>query len=141
MLKGATCERRVQQFIVTSNLDDDYLPIDINDENISFLFIELGRIKNPISTNQVAGLRITIASEGKYAIDEYEGPIPWSLSTGTFKSTLVVPQYNVAYRADNTYTFKFTPLHTIPQNGYVEIWFPNEVNVTDTSYSQSSCEA
>lgn len=113
-INTASCVRKLQQFIVTTTLIDDYIPLPAGSTQDQFIFLDIGQVENPISTYQVQGLRITIASEGLYAIDEYEGPIPWTLSEGTFSETIVSPQFDVAYRADNLYTFQFTPKHTIP---------------------------
>jgi hypothetical protein len=53
-----------------------------------------------MSTNQVDGLQITIYAFGKYAIDEYDGIIPWTLGTGKFSKMIVISSTNVAYKAD-----------------------------------------
>jgi len=68
-----------------------------SDSSITFSF---GNIFNPVSTYQVEGLQITVLAFGKYAIDEYNGIIPWMLETGKFNKMLVVSSTNVAYKAD-----------------------------------------
>ena len=119
----------------------DFLPEDYLPEENHIIYFTLGEVNNPTSTYQVKGLKITIYAEGKYAIDEFEGQIPWELVTGTFNKMNVASESTVAYRAENLYTITFNPQHKIPQNGYVEVLFPAEVTVPDYSFSQSSCAA
>lgn len=85
------------------------------------------------------GLSLIIMAYGKYAIDEFEGPIGWTLYQGTFDGAKVVPSSLTAYDKDIRYTISFTPKHMVPQNGYIEIEFPKEIIVPDYSFSQSSC--
>lgn len=40
-----------------------------------------------------------------------------------------------AYKVENTYLINFTPDHSIPKNGFVEIYIPSEVLVPDQSYT------
>jgi hypothetical protein len=60
---------------------------------------------------------------------------------GIFDFMQVDPGSLVAYRADNTYSIKFRPAHSMPQNGYLKIWFPKEVAVPDYNFSESGCLA
>ena len=102
----------------------------------------LGDVINPESVQQVDGLRVVIyAEEGKYAIDEFEGYIGWTLEQGKFIAAQVKPSSPIAYDEDISYEISFTPVHMIPMNGYIEIDFPMQVSVPDYSYSQSSCRA
>jgi hypothetical protein len=119
----------------------DFLSEDYHPNIGKTIFLTIGEVNNPTSTFQVDGLKITVAAEGLYAIDEYEGPIPWSLVTGIFTFMQVDPGSSVAYRSENTYSIKFKPEHKIPQNGYITVWFPIEVTIPDFSFSQSSCSA
>lgn len=119
----------------------DFLPADYYPGSDTEIFLTLGEVTNPVSIYKVQGLKITILAEGLYAVDEYEGPITWTLRTGSFGTLEVKPQSYVAYRAENEYMVTFRPEHKIPQNGYLEIMFPVEVSVPDMSFSQSSCAA
>jgi hypothetical protein len=52
-----------------------------------------------------------------------------------------VPSSTVAYDKDVAYTVSFTPKHSIPLNGYVDITIPAQITVPDRSFTQSSCKA
>ena len=103
--------------------------------------LTVGEVTNPVSVQEVDGLKIIIYAFGKYAIDEFEGPIGWSMTHGGFESALVVPSSLVTYNEDTDYIISFTPQHKITQNGYIEVQFPPEVAIPDKSFSQSSCVA
>ena len=60
----------------------------------------------------------------KWAIDDWDGFIGWELEQGTFIDAKVVPSTYDAYEDEVVYTISFTPMHLIPQNGYIEIDFP-----------------
>lgn len=66
---------------------------------------------NPLSTEQIDGLQLTIMAEGLYAIDEFEGYAPWKLEPGSFEAVEVDPGSYVAYWAENEYKIQFTPQH------------------------------
>jgi len=80
-------------------------------------------------------------AESQYVIDEYIGIPPWVLTTGQIFGVSINPGSYKAYEAENTYEISFAPAHTIPINGYVEISFPEDILVPDTSFSPSSCKA
>ena len=84
----------------------------------------MGKVKNPISVQEVDGLKIVIYAFGKYAIDEFEGYIGWTMEQGDFVSAKVKPNKIVAYDSNVNYEISFTPTHMIPQNGYIVIEFP-----------------
>ena len=46
---------------------------------------------------------------------------------------------NTAYKPDNDFKITFNPDHEIPRNGFIEVAFPKEVIIPDTSYSASQC--
>lgn len=47
----------------------------------------------------------------------------------------------MAYKAETIYKISFVPANEIPLEGYVDIYFPPEVIISDPSYSQSTCKA
>ena len=51
---------------------------------------------------------------GKYAIDEFEGYIGWTMEQGDFVSAQVKPNKIVAYDSNVNYEISFTPTHMIP---------------------------
>ena len=103
--------------------------------------LTLGEVTNPLSVQEVDGLKIVIYAFGKYAIDEFEGQIGWELTHGGFVDAKVVPDKMIAYADNTNYVISFTPEHIITQNGYIDVEFPPEVTIPDESYSQSSCVA
>ena len=66
-------------------------------------------------------MKIIIYAFGKYAIDEFEGPIGWSMTHGGFEDAFVVPSSLVTYNEETDYVISFTPHHKITQNGYIEV--------------------
>lgn len=125
-----TCTRVDQTFTVKNWLALDYKPGD--DNPIEFT---IGDVYNPVSTKPVSDLQIIFMAYGLYAIDDFEGETPWELTAGTFNSVKVDPSSYVAYRAENTYEISFTPQHSVPTNGYIDILFPAEVILPDPSFS------
>jgi len=99
----------------------------------------LGVIKNPASLKKPEGFVITISAFGEYRINLYDGVIPWDIEVGAFNDLSVVPDSFIAYTPENTYTITFNPEHEIPERGYLEIGFPPQIIIPDTSYSQSQC--
>lgn len=67
---------------------------------------------------------MVVSAFGQWAIDEWEGDYGWAPVPGEFEAAKVVPASPIAYESDVKYTISFTPLHLIPQNGYIEIDFP-----------------
>jgi hypothetical protein len=61
---------------------------------------------------------------GKFVIDEYVGVTPWTLTTGAMTGVKVNPGSLQAYKVENTYLINFSPDHSIPKNGFVEIYIP-----------------
>ena len=122
-----------QTMVVSNWLTEDYAPG-------SPIELTLGTVVNPMSVAAEDGLHIVILAEGQYPIDDFEGLTPWALAPGSFRDASVDPQSYVAYQAENDYEIEFSPVHTIPQNGFVEIDFPPVIIVPDASYSQSTCE-
>ena len=53
-------------------LSEDYIP----GEGVAIKFT-LGQVTNPVSVQEVDGLKIVIYAQGLYAIDDFEGPIGW----------------------------------------------------------------
>ena len=94
----------------------DYIPGD----GIQIQFT-IGEVTNPVSVQEVDGLKIVIYAKGKYAVDEFEGPIGWEMTHGNFASAMVVPNSFVSYAENTDYYITFTPEHKITQNGYIEI--------------------
>lgn len=85
------------------------MPADYIPDTGNIIYVTIGEIVNPISTYQVDGMKLTFFAQGKYAIDEYEGPITWELETGGFNFAAVDPGSFIAYFEDNDYTFRFSP--------------------------------
>ena len=87
----------------------DYIPGD----GIKIQFT-LGEVTNPVSVQEVDGLKIVIYAYGRYAIDEFEGPIGWEMTHGGFADAKVVPSSLISYAHDTDYVIIFTPEHKIP---------------------------
>lgn len=125
-------------------LPEDYIPAK-QGETPKVIKFTVGHVINPISVQKVDGLEVVIYATdpadplAKYAIDEWEGYIDWTLEQGTFIDATIKPSTYDAYEDEVVYTISFTPKHLVPQNGYIEIDFPKQVSVPDYSYSQSSC--
>mgnify|MGYP000934258123 CR=1 FL=1 len=134
------CYRNQQSFQIKTFLPADYIPGKPGEPPKPIKFT-VGEVKNPVSVQKVDGLKIVIYAFGQYAIDEFEGYIGWLPVNGDFKSAKVSFSSPLAYDEEVTYTIRFTPMHLVPLNGYIEIDFPKEVIVPDYSYSQSSCRA
>jgi hypothetical protein len=63
--------------------------------------LTVGDVINPPSTKPVEDLHIQILGEGRYAIDEYFGLTPWSLTTGGMSSVSINPGSYIAYKEEN----------------------------------------
>jgi hypothetical protein len=106
------------------------------------IILTVGEVINPRSTKPVDDLIIVLLAEGQFAIDEFNGITPWTLTTGGMSSVSINPSGNyIAYSSNLNYEIMFSPNHDIPIDGYVDVWIPNEIQVPDTSYSTSSCSA
>ena len=105
------------------------------------IVLTVGEIINPKTTKPVDSFSIIILA-GDSPIDEYYGITNWPLTVGTMVDVFVNPggRY-VAYTLNLDYEFVFTPKHDIPVDGYIDISIPNEIQVPDTSYTTSSCNA
>ena len=92
-------------------------------------------MNNAESVQQVTGLKVTINAFGKHAIDDFEGIVGWEPIKGDFISARVRPSSTISYNEDTVYTIYFTPKHMIPQNGYIEVYIPTEIQIPDKSYT------
>jgi hypothetical protein len=80
-----SCLIRNQSIVISDWLTKDYIP-STNPINIT-----VGTVVNPLSINPIAGFDLLIAAFGLYAIDEYEGKIPWSLAPGPMSKVEIIP--------------------------------------------------
>ena len=87
----------------------------------------VGQITNAVSVKQIEGLKVTVNAFGRYAVDDFEGPVGWIPIQGTFLEAKVKTSSQVSYKEDTTYTIMFTPKHLIPVNGYIEVQIPSEI--------------
>lgn len=133
-----SCSRNSQgqTVIVKDFITQDYVP------GGDPIVLTLGEVINPKSTKPVDNLILILLANGRYEIDEYRGPTPWPLTTGSMSAVSVNPAGSyIAYDSNLKYEIMFSPKHDIPVDGYVEIWIPNEIIIPDTSFSTSSCSA
>lgn len=64
--------------------------------------------------------------------------IPVTLTYGSINS-LVIPASNTSYDTTN-YTFIIKPDHRVETNGFIEIFYPKNISIPDSSFSQSQCK-
>lgn len=139
----ATCQWSQQTMTIEKFLVNNYVP----SETSSIVFT-ISEFTNPVSVSEIKGFKATLVAKKQiatnefkeYAIDMYNGLLPWLVKTGSFKNVKVTASSYIAYQQDIIYTFAFTPDHTIPQNGYLEVTLPAELFVPDRSFTQSSCK-
>ena len=57
---------------------------------------------NPVSIQEVDGLSLSIEAFGLYSIDDWDGPMGWTLYQGSFveTGTFVRPSSPIAYDKD-----------------------------------------
>lgn len=84
-------------------------------------------------------LSVQESDSNYYNVDTYSGTNSFTTTAGSISAT-VTPALMESYM-DTTYTFAFTPQHGIPQKAYIEITYPSQISIADSSYSASQCSS
>ena len=97
-------------------------------------------ITNYYTTETSATFVVQTQTSSSYIIDMYQlGALTVSATVGTISGLTITPS-SYETGVQTTYQFRFTISEAILINSYIQITFPADVTIPDTSYSAGTCQ-
>lgn len=97
-------------------------------------------ITNYVTTKTSGTFLVQTQTSGGSVIDSYQdNALTTSATTGTITGLTITPT-TFSTGVKTTYTFQFSISQIILINSYIQITFPSEITIPDSSYSAGTCQ-
>jgi len=133
---GASCSYVDQIFTIDNFLGENFDP-----DTSGNLIFTLNSVTLPETIKSQSGFAMNLYIQDQtdfvyYEVSSYSSSIPFSLKAGSI-SVLIIP-FDKITSITTSYVIQFTPQHDVPENGYILISYPDDISISDTSYSASA---
>jgi hypothetical protein len=124
-LSSISCTLESTRLVVTLTLPTDYTTNEI--------YFTVAGMTNPASTKETSSFRLTTKRD-TYLIDSRTSGLTVKVTTAASMTDVTITADKLGISELASYTFTMLTLHTVPQNGYVNVKLPGEITIT--SYLQ-----